>query len=358
MLTLAGTAAHALRPATDMTNALDGVVVDIVVAIVVWPLVVLACRAALGRLHDQNLSAALLNAAAACALLAALCTPMQVLTAAIIRVAPNHWGLPIDALLREPISWRRWSAEAIEYYVRLLCCAVAVLAFACYRRQAADHDVIRRAEARAMRERLRAIRTQINPHFLRNALNSLIGLRDLSGASARQLIADLADLLRRTTVAADREEHTLREECAYLEEYCKIQRLRYPESLHTRVTIDPSCDCAIVPTLILLPLVENAVTHGLRRTAAATVEIVGSAEGYSLTLVVRNSCPAAIAANSEGRQGSGLQLVRERLSLLYGRAAVLATDRPTPTQFEATVIVPLRTSGPQQGARRGTPCES
>jgi LytS/YehU family sensor histidine kinase len=209
-----------------------------------------------------------------------------------------------------------------------------------------------------MRERLRTIRTQINPHFLRNALNSLVGLRDLSGASARQLIADVADLLRRTTVAADREEHTLRQECAYLEEYCKIQRLRYPENLHTRVTIDPSCDRAIVPTLILLPLVENAVTHGLHSTASATVEIVGSAEGYSLTLVVRNSCPAAIAANSEGRHGSGLQLVRERLSLLYGRAAVLATDRPTPTQFEATVIVPLRTSGPQQGARRGTPCES
>jgi LytS/YehU family sensor histidine kinase len=157
-------------------------------------------------------------------------------------------------------------------------------------------------------------------------------------------MAELSDLLRRTTAASEREQHTVAEELAYAATYLKIQGVRHAQ-LRSEIAVDPSCNDALIPTLILVSLVENAVSHGLRGTQAGAgtlVEIVGKCDETSLTLVVRNAAPAAAVPDRILHQGTGLKLLRERLEILYGSAARLRTHRPDPAHFEAVVMVPLR----------------
>jgi LytS/YehU family sensor histidine kinase len=126
----------------------------------------------------------------------------------------------------------------------------------------------------------------------------------------------------------------------------KIQGIRHVQ-LRSEIAVDPSCSDALIPTLILMSLAENAVSHGLRGLPAGTlVEIRGKCDEASLTMVVRNAAPVAAAPDRVLHQGFGLKLLRERLEILYGSAARLQTHRPDPVHFEATVTLPLHRSRP------------
>jgi LytS/YehU family sensor histidine kinase len=181
-----------------------------------------------------------------------------------------------------------------------------------------------------------------------NALNSIVGLNTSAMPESQDLMAELSDLLRRTTAASEREQHTVAEELAYAATYLRIQGVRHAQ-LRAEIAVDPSCNDALIPTLILVSLVENAVSHGLRGMQAGAgtlVEISGTCDETSLTLVVRNAAPAAAAPDQVLHQGTGLRLLRERLEILYASAAWLRTRRPDPAHFEAAVMVPLHRPRP------------
>jgi LytS/YehU family sensor histidine kinase len=200
------------------------------------------------------------------------------------------------------------------------------------------------AEGQAAVERLRALRAQMNPHFLFNALNSIVGLNRSGCSGSVELTIELADLVRRTTVASEREEHTMAEELGYVAIYLRIQGIRHAQ-LRSNIAVDSRCSEALVPTLILLSLIENAVSHGLRGLHTGTfIEILGECDDSSITVTVRNSAPIAAVADAILHQGMGLKLLRERLAILYGSAASLSTHRPDPNRFEAAVTMPLRRS--------------
>jgi two-component system, LytTR family, sensor kinase len=187
---------------------------------------------------------------------------------------------------------------------------------------------------------------QINPHFLFNALNSIVGLNKTAVAKSPDLMTELSDLLRRTTLASEREQHSVAEELAYVATYLRIQTIRHLQ-LRSEISVDPGCNDVRIPTLILLSLVENAVSHGLRGLLVGThIEILGECDGTSLTMAVRNTAPVAAAPDPVLHQGIGLKLLRERLEILYGSAASLRTRRPDPAHFEATVTMPLHRSRP------------
>jgi len=234
-------------------------------------------------------------------------------------------------------------SNGIDYWARCVACLAAGVAVVAYRGWTLEKSARIRAQELAAQERLRAIRAQINPHFLFNALNTVVGLNNLAVVPAAQdLVTELSDLLRQTIIASEQEEHAVAEELAYVAKYLGIEKIRHAR-LRSEINFDPRCHDCVIPSLILLSLVENAVTHGLRGSTGATlIEIQGACDAQSLTMTVRNSVPSPAVPDPVPHPGVGLRLMCERLNLLFGAAASLECGRTDPDLFEATLMVPLR----------------
>ncbi len=254
------------------------------------------------------------------------------------REAARAW---IDTFLTfSPGYLYPWLSNAVEYGVLYLSCVGAAVGFLSFR-SLMDERLLRvRVEASAAQERLRALRAQLNPHFLFNALNSMVSLSEPQSGAAQQFITQLSDLLRRTLRASEREEHELSEELAYVESYLRIQQARQPSRVDWRACIDVQCSSALVPSLILLPLVENALTHGLRGGAEVVeVHIVAGCDADELFIQVTNSCGAS-ATVLDANRGLGLRNIRERLAVLHGDKAALEAHRSSLDRFEARIRLP------------------
>ncbi|THD60818.1 histidine kinase [Phenylobacterium sp.] len=188
-----------------------------------------------------------------------------------------------------------------------------------------------------------ALRRQMEPHFMFNTLNAIVGLvRDQRNEAAVNTLVGLSDFLRRTSDDSHRAEVSLAEEKEYLQRYLDLQHVRFGERLRARVEIAPEVMGARVPNLLLQPLVENAIKHGVaQRVAGGEVLVTGIRDGDALRLTVRNDAPSTPAARPE-RAGVGLDNLRTRLRILHGSAASLVLARPAPDQVEVVVTLPYR----------------
>jgi two-component system LytT family sensor kinase len=207
-----------------------------------------------------------------------------------------------------------------------------------------------RLEAQLAGARLSALRMQLNPHFLFNALNSVAMLvREGDGRQAVGTLASLSDLLRRALDGADAHEVSLREEIAFVERYLEIELVRFQDRLRVRLDLEPAALDARVPNLLLQPLVENAVRHGIaRRAAAGLVEITARVTGDRLHLCVRDDGPGlgapADRLADDGGAGSGVGLAntRARLTELYGADHAFDVRDAEGGGAEAVVVLPYR----------------
>ena len=181
------------------------------------------------------------------------------------------------------------------------------------------------------RSRLQVLKTQLQPHFLFNTLHAIITLLDEDQRSAEDMLLRLSELLRAFLEEYDGQEIPLRRELELLGLYLGIQRRRYGDRLQTRLYVDPATlDCA-VPSLILQPLVENAIRHGIGRHAGADcVEVEATREHDSLRIEVRNgnSVLEGEPPPHPDHEGHGIGMANTRLRLreLYGDAAQLRLD--------------------------------
>ena len=198
-------------------------------------------------------------------------------------------------------------------------------------------------ESRLARARLDLLRAQLQPHFLFNTLHAVTTLMHRDVHAAESMLTRLADLLRLSLDLRDRQEVTLREEMELTEAYLAIQRIRFGQRLEVSVRIDPSALDARVPTMILQPLVENAVDHGIaRRATTGHVELNADCEGERLRIVVRDDGPGL-----DGKalnEGVGLANTRERLEQIHGDRASLQVRSPDGGGVEAELWIPLRPS--------------
>jgi two-component sensor histidine kinase len=200
-------------------------------------------------------------------------------------------------------------------------------------------------EARLAQARLHALRMQLNPHFLFNTLNSIASLVQ-DQPKAEEMIEALSDLLRLTLSASDRQEVTLREELHFLDRYLLIEQTRFGERLRVEKQIEPAALDAVVPILILQPLVENAVKHGIEtQIAPGLIRITVKHAGDALRLgVTDNGRGLAAAAEGNFKEGIGLSNTRSRLKELYGGRASLELRPGRGGGLSAQIQIPWRTT--------------
>ncbi len=184
----------------------------------------------------------------------------------------------------------------------------------------------------ASRSELKALRAQINPHFLFNALNSIAGLIHKDPAVADRTIEQLADVFRYALRGAESEWAILDDELEFVRAYLEVERARFGDRLRTEVRMDPAARGARIPTMIVQTLVENAVKHGaasVRGPASVTVD--AHAEGDRLVVSVADNGPgfseADLPAHARARGGYGLVNIRQRLDGYFGAAAALSVAR-------------------------------
>ncbi|HEV3141897.1 MAG TPA: histidine kinase, partial [Vicinamibacterales bacterium] len=195
--------------------------------------------------------------------------------------------------------------------------------------------------------RLRTLESQLNPHFLFNALNSVRALVVEDPPRAQTMITRLAELLRYTLRAdgqTGRDVVALDDEIRAVEDYLAIERVRFEERLSVDVDVEPAARRQRVPRMLVLTLVENAVKHGISRlTAGGTVKISATVAGDRLQVRVANSGSMRADATTAGL---GLSNARERLQLIYGDAASLTLQ---PDGADGGVVV-ASVSTPAQAA--------
>lgn len=194
--------------------------------------------------------------------------------------------------------------------------------------------------------RLQALRMQINPHFLFNTLNTISALVHENPDAADRMIVRLSELLRRTLDRGDVQEVPLREELEFLRSYLEIEQMRFADRLTVTYEIEPKTNELLVPQLILQPLVENALRHGIMpREEAGRIAISARVvDGDHLELKVRDNGNGLSPTNgSNGREGIGLKNVRSRLAQLYGDAQQFTLGKAPEGGVEARIELPCCT---------------
>jgi len=188
-----------------------------------------------------------------------------------------------------------------------------------YERYLSSELRMARLERQFTEARLNALRMQLDPHFLFNALNTISSQVERDPRLARSMIEHLGDLLRLSLESRDREEIPLAEELAFLDHYLAIQRIRFGDKLKIDVRIDPEAMYAAVPCLFIQPLVENAIRHGISRRASGGTVIV-SAQRVDDRLGIRvadDGVGLPVGWTLEKSAGLGLSLTRDRIAGLY-----------------------------------------
>ena len=265
----------------------------------------------IGAVITTQLGAGLQSSAAWCAIGTAWAVGLDRLAGP----GPDRAGILTQVLLLFAMGIPLYLLSAIVHYL--------FLAFE------ASHAAQRRVletEVSAREAELRALRAQLNPHFLFNSLNSISALVGTDPEGARRMCERLGDFLRRTLALGARDAVTLGEELELVDRYLAVEQVRFGARLAFDRRIGPGAERCVVPPLLLQPLVENAVKHGVAdRVDGGTIVIEATREGGQLRVIVEN--PLDAEAPSRRGSGLGLENVRRRLDAYGAREARLDAVR-------------------------------
>jgi two-component system sensor histidine kinase AlgZ len=200
------------------------------------------------------------------------------------------------------------------------------------------------SQVSAREAEVRALRAQLNPHFLFNSLNSINSLVGTDPEGARRMCESLGDFLRRTLALGSRDSVPLQEEMSLIDRYFAIEHVRFGERLQVERYVESGAESCLVPPLLLQPLVENAIKHGIaQRVEGGTVKVAATVVEGALRLSVENDVDED-AVRRPG-EGVGLQNVRRRLDALAARDARIDTYREN-GHFRVTLSLPARRAAP------------
>ena len=280
--------------------------------------------------------------------------------AATVQVTIDYFSVRMGAALLFP-EWqayvptehRQFGFGIYVYAVHFLCCLLALTLLQARRSVEVAINRQREAVTAHRRAEARALRLQLNPHFLFNALNSIAALVAMGGNRvADAMICRLSDFLRASIVGDPESDVSLSSEIATTEAYLAIEQLRLGERLKVELSVAPDAWDAAIPALILQPLAENAVKHGLSASKSAIRLIIDVQRAeHILTISVidrRTSGKEVTLVARVARAGIGLSNIRQRLSLLSSEHAGLVTEL-LDDGFRAQITLPYRRVGKSRG---------
>jgi len=242
-----------------------------------------------------------------------------------------------------PLLVKTWHFNLLIYWV-----IVAVtFAFNYYRKYRERELRAVELEKRLAQAKLQALQMQLNPHFLFNTLHSISALMHQDVEAADGMITRLSDLLRTALDSSDTQEVTLRQELEFLQRYLEIEQTRFGSRLTVKTDIAPDTLDAQVPNLILQPLVENAIRHGIEPHAkSGCIELRAQREAGALTLEVGDNGDG-LRKDGPAEEGVGLSNTRARLQALYGEAHGFKLCDAPGGGLLVRLIIPFRTENPR-----------
>lgn len=202
-------------------------------------------------------------------------------------------------------------------------------------------------EARLATTRLQVLKMQLHPHFLFNTLNAVSELIYRDQDSAERMISDLSDLLRMSFENLEVQEISLKQELEFLKKYLEIEMMRFQDRLKVDMEIGPDTLDASVPNMILQPLVENAIKHGIGpRSEGGRISIIAERRNGSLALSVSDDGLGVPFADVENlSEGVGLSNTRQRLQHLYGDAHKFVLNSQRASGLAVDLVIPYKESG-------------
>ena len=250
----------------------------------------------------------------------------------------SHDGRPFVTM--NSAGWVMFFAAGFMLFLLALLAHDVLIAF-----ESVQESARREAESRVLARdaELQMLRTQINPHFLFNSLNSISALTGFDPAAAREMTVDLAQFFRRTLALAERERITLGEEVALCEHFLAIEKRRFGAKLAADLRVGDEAAACLLPPMTLQPLLENAIKHGIRQVeGGGTVAVDALVRDGVLHITVVN--PVAPGDAPSGPHGVGLKNIRERLAVLYGPRARIGWQRGA-AQFAIDIHLPVDKEG-------------
>jgi two-component system LytT family sensor kinase len=199
-----------------------------------------------------------------------------------------------------------------------------------------------RLEAKLAQIQLEVLRNQMEPHFLFNALNSIATLTRIDPASAERMTLKLAAFLRVCLDNAGSQEIPLEQELDFLRNYLEIQQTRFRDRLTVNFEVDPDLLSTPVPSLILQPLVENAIRHGIAKSAApGHVNVSAARENGSIRIEIADNGVGVKGNSTEPQEGLGLRNTRARLQQLYGDHHLFHLENALGGGCRVSLVIPL-----------------
>jgi two-component system LytT family sensor kinase len=248
-------------------------------------------------------------------------------TLAIICMAGCRWVLPFINSNPAYISFISQSL-VIRFFTDFLAIGwMAMISMIWYSQLDQKENEKRKTEAEKLARdaELYNLRQQLQPHFLFNSLNSINALIGFKPDEARKMIHQLSDFLRGTMKKDDQQQVTLAEELQHLNLYLEIEKVRFGHRLKTEISCDENCASTVLPSMMLQPIVENAIKFGLYDTTEEViVSIRGELEGNYLQLIIQNPFDPKTSRPRQGT-GFGLSGVQRRLYLLFARNDLIET---------------------------------
>lgn len=240
--------------------------------------------------------------------------------------------------------WFRFFSGLISYLILYVAILGVGYALESRDRLARQQTETARLNEQLSRAQLESLRRQVEPHFLFNSLNAVAGLvREGRSETAVNAISKLSDFLRRVLEDSNRQEVRLDEEIEYLQKYLEVQKIRFADRLEVKLQVPADLLRSQVPSLILQPMVENAIKHGIaKRAQGGEIRVSATRSNGMLKLTVYNDGPGLVVGGENGSSGIGISNTRTRLQRLYGESFELSLQNHGQHGVEAAVSVPFR----------------
>jgi two-component system, LytTR family, sensor histidine kinase AlgZ len=266
------------------------------------------------------------------------------LSSAVWILLGEIWAIALDPWMTTPGLGDHYSTQAattfaIGMLLFLLAAAAHYILIAVDQHREAEKRTLE-MQVLAREAELKALRAQIDPHFLFNSLNSISALTISDPQGARRMCLLLADFLRSSLVLGAKKEIPVSDELRLVESFLAIEKVRYGKRLSIDRSVDPNCNGCLVPPLLIQPLVENAIRHGIAPLVdGGTIRMDIQRDGAALQIILENPVEPGDGPITKDGAGVGLENVRSRLAKLFANEAFVGVSQEN-TRFQVRLRFP------------------